>query len=418
MILTHVLRILLGRQIRPFTFEKAPGFLPDMNVPAAGLYVHIPFCRDTCPFCPYYKVKAVPGATEGFLRSLLTEIRIVSDELGIGTRRNATSLYFGGGSPAIMIDDLRTIRNAIDERFEVRGNAGIELHPRDVVPDAPEKLKDAGFDMVSLGVQSFSEKLNGNLGRGNCDAETPLRSLGAHGFAAVDVDLIFGIPGQTGDDLRDDFTKAVELGATQVSTYPFIDFSFAANREKPLGTRDKKMMLDILLETADTAGFERTSVWTFGKKGAARYSSVTRDCFLGFGPSATSLGRDAFKTNTFSVSAYNKSLGDGIVPTSLSMTFTERTRRLYWLFWNSYNGHLSDEIYRGLFGSELDSDFGFSLRAAEILGLVVRRSGGRVLTKKGSYRFHLVEQAYTHQYIDKTWHMSIGTPWPEKIVLY
>lgn len=93
------------------------------------------------------------------------------------------------------------------------------------------------------------------------------------------------------DDLKDDFTNAFESRATQVSTYPFIDFSYANNKSKPLGKKIKK-----LFEYLETVGEElqctRTAVWTFGKKDVPKYSSVTRDNFIGFGPSATTVLRE------------------------------------------------------------------------------------------------------------------------------
>ncbi len=180
----------------------------------------------------------------------------------------------------------------------------------------------------------------------------------------------------------------------------------------------KKRLLAALLETADKAGFVRSSVWTFGRKNSPKYSSVTRDNFLGFGPSATSLGRDSFKANTFSVDAYIDTVNKGIVPSALAMHFTARSRGLYWLFWNCYNGDLSEAVYTELFGRSLANDFGPSLAVGTALGWLRRTGTGWSLTERGSYLFHLVEQAYTHQYIDKTWSRSMDTPWPEEVLLY
>jgi oxygen-independent coproporphyrinogen-3 oxidase len=398
---------------------KDIGYLPDFSVPNIGLYVHIPFCRELCPFCPYYKTKPAAGDIDNFLKALLWEIQIVSEKIvGNGNKRQVTSLYFGGGSPAIMLDNLQSIRKKIDESFQIIGNSGIELHPSDVTEATAGKLHDLGFDMVSLGIQSFSSELLKNLGREDFDGKKPLKMLKRNGFKAIDVDLIFGIPGQKESDLRSDFLTAVDLGATQISTYPFIDFSYARNKKRPLDHAQKKRLLQLLLKTAEEMGFSRTSVWTFGRKNAPRYSSVTRDCFLGFGPSAASLGLDAFKVNTFSVNAYIETVSKGIIPTALRMSFKPRTRRLYWLFWNCYNSFLSESIYRQLFLTELKSDFGWSLEIGTKLGLFERLSDGWALSELGSYYFHRIEQLYTHQYIDKTWHSSMKTPWPERINLY
>lgn len=419
MLITHAMRVLLGRQLGPFRFVKDVGFLPDLDVPAFGLYVHVPFCRDLCPFCPYYKVKSNPHLFQPFLEALLSEIALVAGNIGgYGSRQRVTSLYFGGGSPALMRSDLHKIRRTIDEHFVLEGRAGIELHPRDTAGDIPPVLRDAGFDMVSVGIQTFQESLLRTIGREAVDFRAIFTALGRERFDAIDVDLIFGIPGQTEAGLREDFLQATELGATQISTYPFIDFSYANNREKPLSRAGQKRMLSQLLTTADEAGFVRTSVWTFGLKNAPRYSSITRDNFLGFGPSATSLGRDAFKANTFSVEAYIETVRRGIVPTAMKMAFTPRTRKLYWLFWNCYTGTLPRDGYGALFSSRLDDDFSFWLSLGKTIGLFTETYAGYDLTPLGKYHFHWLEQAYTHQYIDKTWRSAMQTPWPDMITVY
>ena len=381
--LTHALRMLLGHQVKPFAFQRAFDYLPDLDVPNLGIYVHIPFCETLCPFCPYFKTKYDKSGVSPYLDALLSEIDMVA-ERSFPEKREITSIYFGGGSPALLAGDLSRITRRIDQYFRLSGDSGVELHPRDVHEGLPETLSDAGFNMVSIGVQSFSPRLLKALGRSDDDPRIPLSILAGHGFQAIDVDLIFGIPGQTEEDLRRDFLIAAENRATQISTYPFIDFSYANNRKKPLGRKDKKRLLSALLETADKAGFDRTSVWTFGRKDRPRYSSVTRDNFLGFGPSATSLGRDHFKVNTFSVDAYTDSVNKGKVPTALKMPFSTRSRGLYWLFWNCYNGDISEAVYGELFGRSLKKDFGPSLAVGTALGVLRRSDSGWSLTEHGS----------------------------------
>jgi len=106
------------------------------------------------------------------------------------------------------------------------------------------------------------------------------------------------------------------------------------------------------------------------------------------------------------------------VPTALRMDMRARARGLYWLFWSCYNGVVSERVYGELFGRSLGGDFGRALSAGTALGWFGRTDDGWSLTERGSYLFHLVEQAYTHQYIDKTWRCSMETPWPERIRLY
>jgi len=94
----------------------------------------------------------------------------------------------------------------------------------------------------------------------------------------VDVDLIFGIPGQGADDIKADFRTAVSCGATQISTYPFIDFTYEHNKRKPVGRRQKRALLDAILDVSNELGFERTSVWTFTPTISRSVALSTRSC--------------------------------------------------------------------------------------------------------------------------------------------
>lgn len=99
-----------------------------------------------------------------------------------------------------------------------------------------------------------------------------------------------------------------------------------------MGEGVKKNMLSSLVQHSESSGFERTSVWTFAKKGTEKYSSVTRDSFLGFGVSATTLLKQSFKVNTFSIDGYIERVERGLLPTALTIDFTERQRAAYQSF--------------------------------------------------------------------------------------
>lgn len=329
-----------------------------------------------------------------------------------------TSVYFGGGSPALMVEELSDILNALRKNFNIESNVGFELHPRDINEKTLAKLKSIGFDMVSIGIQSFEKKCLKVLGREYINGAEKVEMAAKAGFTTIDVDLIFCIAGQTKEDLQKDFNTAFKCGATQVSTYPFIDFSYANNKSKPLGKNDKKKLLKYLETVSDDLQCVRTAVWTFGKKGIPKYSSVTRDNFIGFGPSATTLLKDIFKINTFSVTEYIKCINNKNIPTALTLNFNKRTRALYWLFWSSYTLKISNENFKKLFNSNLDDMFKFELRLGILMGLLRKTRDGYELTEKGAYKYHLVEQVYTHQYIDKTLRIARQEAWPKEIKLY
>ena len=386
----------------------------DRDIHETGLYVHVPFCRTMCRFCPYFKERYDPALIDSYTDAVLKEIRAVGERCD---RPSVTSVYYGGGTPVLVGKRLHTIQKQIHRYFNVAGSQGIELHPDNVRSDTAAFLSDAGLTMVSLGMQSFQDRCLRALGRDPTDLSDRITEIRKASIRVVDVDLIFGIPGQTVEDIARDFRFAASKGATQISTYPFIDFSFAPNPTKPLGRKRKRELLNTILEVSDEVGFARTSVWTFTKNCSDRYSSVTRDSYIGFGPSAATLLRSSFSINVFSVEEYIRAIGGGKSPTALLVNLTDRERALFWLFWNAYSLRIPRKRFTEIFGDTLESVFGFELYVAGTLGLIKRRDDSYEVTRRGAYLFHIIEQLYTDQYIDKVWRISRTTPWPQKLVL-
>lgn len=328
-----------------------------------------------------------------------------------------TSLYFGGGTPALLAEDLAEIIAALRSYFTITQGIGIELHPQDITKELLHTVKAAGVTMVSVGVQSFDKGCLAKLGRKSPDLAHRFALLRQANFDVIDCDLIFAIPGQTARSLAKDMETAFALGATQISTYPFIDFTFADNAYKPLPARAKKRLLSTIVAYAQARGLQRTSVWTFAKKNTGQYSSITRDNFLGFGVSATTLLQDQFKINTFSVDGYVQRLQQGRLPTAVTLHFTPRQRACYYLFWSSYGMEIDPAAFQKLLGRPLQSLYGLEMALAQALGFVKKTGAKYRLTPEGAYHYHYLEQVYTHAYIDKMWNISRTTPFPSEIVL-
>jgi oxygen-independent coproporphyrinogen-3 oxidase len=416
MLLTSLLRVLLTRSFKPFIFTGLNQDQLDFEaLDQLGLYVHIPFCRSLCSFCPYCKEKYERQRAAAYKIALLAEIDLVCGAMT--DRKPVTSLYFGGGTPALMIDDLGAIIERLRRYFEISGGIGVELHPDDISAQNLLKLKNAGVTMVSLGIQSFDHGCLEKLGRNGAAFVEKLEGIKDSGFAVVDVDLIFAIPGQTDQILANDIRTAFEHGATQVSTYPFIDFTFADNQYKPLPEKVKKEMLKNLAESCADLDLERTAVWTFGRRGTAKYSSVTRDTFLGFGVSATTLLKDRFKINTFSLDGYINRIAANRLPTALTLTFSKRQRAVYYLFWSAYALKIDADQFEKIVETPLERLFGWELLLAQKLGYLKKCGRNYELTNKAAIAYHDIEQVYTTAYIDKMWNISRKEPFPDKIVL-
>lgn len=412
---TSFLRVILSRNFKPFLFQGKVKELEFENLKNLGLYIHIPFCENLCSFCPYQKVLYEEELAKNYKDALIKEIKIVGENLK--EKKEIESLYFGGGTPALLIDYIREILDTLESYFDIKNGIGIELHPNDIDEDLIKKIKELNINMISLGVQSFDENVLNVLGRKNENIEQRIKLINKYNFDVFDIDLIFAIPTQNEKILKNDIKKAFDLGATQISTYPFIDFTFANNNQKPLKEKDKKYMLNKIVEFCKKNQIKRTSVWTFAKPNTKKYSSITRDNFLGFGVSATTLLKDSFKINTFSIENYIKRVDDFILPTSLTLEFSKRQRAIYYLFWACYSMNISKKDFKYLIDKELESMFYIELKICEILKLIKKVDTGYMLTNKGAYYYHYIEQAYTTQYIDKMWNISRNIAFPNKIKL-
>lgn len=415
-VITSLTRMWLTRSSRPFVFtNEYDQRLPFESCPSLGLYVHIPFCQHICGFCPYCKTVYSREACDRYIDALIREIHLTGTQAN--TKKTVTSLYFGGGTPALAAGRLAEIIQAIEEHFRITEGIGVELHPDNVTPSLLQTLKDAGVTRISIGIQSFQEKFQAVLGRSPVDRTALASALSTVPFQTVSMDFIFALPGQTFEDLKLDIDTAFSSGANHIAVYPFIDFTFTSSPIPPMPKDEKRRLLDAVTAYCLENGCTRNSIWTFSKEETARYSSMTRDNFLGFGCSATTLLRDQFKINTFSTEEYCRRIDRGLLPTSLTLRFSLRQRMVYYLFWTAYSTQVSDRDFECFFGVPLKKAYGLELALAKLLGFVTEEDGIYRMTLKGAFYYHYYENFYTLAYIDKMWGIMRKEAFPERIEL-
>ncbi|HIT64599.1 MAG TPA: radical SAM protein, partial [Candidatus Ventrimonas merdavium] len=198
-IVANLTRMWLTRSVKPFTFKNEyDEQLPFADCENLGLYVHIPFCKSICNFCPYCKVRYSKEFCDRYIDSLIKEIHLVGNQHP--GRKKATSLYFGGGTPALAADRIGEIIDALNEHFIITEGIGLELHPDNVTEEVLTVLKAAGVTKISTGIQSFRNKYQSILGRKTVDTGAMKKALDAVGFETVSMDFIFALPEQTYDD--------------------------------------------------------------------------------------------------------------------------------------------------------------------------------------------------------------------------
>ena len=242
-VITNLTRMWLTRSVKPFLFTDEPA--PQTSFKGCrnlGLYLHIPFCSSICGFCPYCKVLYQEELCSRYIDALIREIHRTGNSLG--KKKTVTSLYIGGGTPALAADRMKDILDAVRQHFIITEGVGVELHPDNVTVPVLRTLKEAGVTKLSIGIQSFQKKYQTVLGRKTVDAAAMSEALAAVPFETVSMDFIFALPGQTLRDLAADVDAAFTHGANHIAIYPFIDFTFTPGKIRRMPEREKRRLLD------------------------------------------------------------------------------------------------------------------------------------------------------------------------------
>lgn len=185
-----------------------------------GVYLHVPFCRTRCRYCDFYRVGEHAGRQARFVDALAREID------GWATLHGASveTIFFGGGTPSLLgVDPIERLLDRLAKRFEVEPDAEItlEANPSDLTPVTLAGYRRAGVNRLSIGVQSFVDRELALLGRRH-DAERALRAVAEAreaGFENLSLDLMVGIPAQTGGSFEASLARVVALAPDHVSLY-------------------------------------------------------------------------------------------------------------------------------------------------------------------------------------------------------
>jgi len=302
----------------------------------------------------------------------------------------------------------------------------MESHPNDLSSQNLDAIVALGVEHLSIGVEALQDRHLRTLCRPYSAAEAEAavaRATGA-GFQCVNVDLIFALPGQTHDELRQASLRLVDLGADQITGYPLFVFPYTSwpqlarrQRYPSYNLWQKRRMLRVFEETLYAAGYGRSSVWAFTRFGAPRYCSVTVPLYLGLGASAGSYLSDIFYLNTFSVPEYLRALADGRLPIALSVALSEPMQMAGWLYWRIYETRWQKADFQRRFGKSFDAVYGQYLKPLAYLGLLTDRGGEIVLTDAGCYWIHALQDLFSIDYVGQLWGTSQEDPWPAELIL-
>ena len=250
-------------------------------------YIHIPFCRGKCKYCSFVSFNK-PELMTGYVYSLLKEITENYKDEALNT------LYFGGGTPSLLPVDLLSI---LIKKFTIASDAEvtIEVNPDDCSLEFLKCIRELGFNRLSMGSQTFDDKLLKLIGRRH-NSEQIIKTVEyakVAGFKNISLDLIYGLPEQTVEGLNKDLEKFIELDIQHISTYGLkIEGGSYWGEHKPDNIPDDDIqadMYEMVNEILTNAGFERYEVSNFAKKGFESRHNLTywnNDEYYGFGVSA------------------------------------------------------------------------------------------------------------------------------------
>ncbi|MFB3789437.1 MAG: coproporphyrinogen-III oxidase family protein [bacterium] len=394
------------------------------SIDALGLYLHVPFCEQICPYCPYNKELFRYDLAERYVGAVQSEMDFYSDIVG---NKPVTSLYIGGGTPTTMLDSgLGEMIGHIRDVFNLQCDIHMESHPNHLSADNLGRIKAMGVQHLSLGVEALFDRHLKFLCRPYTAEEVKeaVRRAVSAGFKCVNVDVIFALPGQTCGEIEETGCELVKLGVDQVAAYPLFRFPYT-----PLGKAGtarnhgiaqifkRRRMLRSLEDIFYQAGYERTSVWAFTRRGVPRYCSVTIPLYLGLGAGGASYLKDMFYVNTFGVAEYIDAIGHRERAVALSLDLTARMQRAGWLYWRIYETRFAKADYRERFGEDIDQAYGRYLWILKRLGFLTDDGEWITLSDRGSFWLHACEDILSIDYISKLWGASKRGPWPGKVIL-
>jgi len=243
----------------------------------AGIYIHIPFCKQACHYCNFHFSTSLHYKND-FVAALLKEIELQSANNYLENQFIET-IYFGGGTPSLLSnEEVNTILNKLQEQFVVTPNAEItlEANPDDVTDDKLAGWKAAGINRLSIGIQSlFDEDLQWmNRAHTANDAKQVIQKARNAGFDNFTVDLIYGTPGLTDDKWKQNMDWVLQQNITHLSCYALtveektpLDKQIRLHQKVDIDPEQQSSQFIMLMEAMKQAGFEHYEISNFAKPG-------------------------------------------------------------------------------------------------------------------------------------------------------
>lgn len=369
--------------------------------PSAAIYIHIPFCSTKCHFCDYtVYVNTKEDLRERYVEALCAEIRRFPDN-PVFPRFEIAAIYFGGGTPGLLsADQLVRILDTCRETFAVAADAeiAVEFDPKSIESDKIDRLHDAGFNRLSMGIQSFDDTIlkEANRPHDQTDVRRAVDVIRRSAFTHVNVDLIYPLLGLTLPTWRDSVQQAIDLGFSCITAYPLevwehtVYHNWIIKKGRPLPTvGDEKAMAEVAFNLLEGAGYVTGSTSGYYHPDLCSRYCLFLDYYwrtwpmIGFGVSSKSAIREFMYTNIRNVRDYIDRIGEGrpVLDFSTYLTKEQEMRRV--MIRGLKVGTVYKSDFKARFGVSLRKVYGETVDALIADGDLVENGDEIALTRKG-----------------------------------
>ena len=365
-----------------------------------GLYVHIPFCKQKCMYCDFPAYQNLQDYYETYIYALVQEIDLWISEHPESKERPIDTIYFGGGTPTeLSIQQIKMILDKIKSTFTITDDCHmtIESNPGEVDLRYLTKLVQLGFNRISFGVQTFDDKALTMLHRSHNGekAKEAVYDAKEAGFADINIDLIYGLPRQSLDDIKRNLTIVEELPINHISTYglqvevgTYLYHLVQKNLISIPSESIDEAMYDTMMEGLKELGFERYEISNFSKdnfysRHNLKYWHYVD--YLGFGAGAHSFYNGVRRSNNRNVMPYIQSVDRYVMPTIDTETITlERAQEDFCFLALRTKWGLDEQKFEDTFGVSVYDLFGTTLEDLVSKGLLEYQNGSYHLTAEGA----------------------------------
>lgn len=365
-----------------------------------GLYVHIPFCKQKCMYCDFPAYQNLQDYYETYVYALVQEIDLWISEHPESKERPIDTIYFGGGTPTeLSIQQIKMILDKIKSTFTITDDCymTIESNPGEVDLRYLTKLVQLGFNRISFGVQTFDDKALAMLHRSHNGekAKQAVYDAKEAGFADINIDLIYGLPRQSLDDIKRNLVIVKDLPINHISTYglqvevgTYLYHLVQKNLISIPSESIDEAMYDTMMEGLKELGFERYEISNFSKDNS--YSRHNLKYwhyvdYLGFGAGAHSFYNGVRRSNNRNVMPYIQSVDRYVMPTIDTETITlERAQEDFCFLALRTKWGLDEQKFEDTFDVSVYDLFGTTLEDLVSKGLLEYQNGSYHLTAEGA----------------------------------